>query len=79
MTVSFSDEDKQKVRTHVLNHFAKDMKVPGFRPGNIPMHIVERNIQPAYIEMAITEHLVNDAIQEVLNENKDIKFIGEPY
>ena len=79
ITVSFSDEDKQKVRTHVLNHFAKDMKVPGFRPGNIPMHIVERNIQPAYIEMAITEHLVNDAIQEVLNENKDIKFIGEPY
>jgi FKBP-type peptidyl-prolyl cis-trans isomerase (trigger factor) len=32
-----------------------------------------------YIEMAITEHLINDAIQDILKENKDIKFIGEPY
>jgi hypothetical protein len=29
--------------------------------------------------MAIVEHLVNDAIQEVLEENASIKFIGEPY
>ena len=60
-------------------HFAQDMKVPGFRPWKVPMHIVEQNVQPAYVEMAITEHLINDAIQEILKENKEIKFIGEPY
>jgi FKBP-type peptidyl-prolyl cis-trans isomerase (trigger factor) len=43
------------------------------------MHIVEKNIEPVYIDMTITEHLINDAIQEILKENKDIKFIGEPY
>jgi FKBP-type peptidyl-prolyl cis-trans isomerase (trigger factor) len=43
------------------------------------MHIVEQNVQPAYVEMAITEHLINEAIQEILKENKEIKFIGEPY
>ena len=79
VTVSFSDTDKEKVRGHVLNHFAKDMKVPGFRAWKVPMHIVEKNVQPAYLEMAITEHLVNDAIQDILTENKEIKFIGEPY
>jgi FKBP-type peptidyl-prolyl cis-trans isomerase (trigger factor) len=50
------------------------MKIPGFRAGKVPMHIVEKNIQPAYIEMAITEHLINNAIQEVLKENSEIKF-----
>jgi FKBP-type peptidyl-prolyl cis-trans isomerase (trigger factor) len=55
------------------------MKMPGFRAGKVPMHIVEKNIEPAYIDMAITEHLINDAIQEILKENKEIKFIGEPY
>lgn len=79
ISLSITDEDKARVRTHVLNHFAKDMKVPGFRVGKVPMHIVEQNIQPAYLEMAIVEHLVNDAIQEVLEENASIKFIGEPY
>ena len=79
ITVNFWDEDKSKVRGHVLEHFAKDMKIPGFRAWKIPTHIVEKNIQPMYIEMAITEHLINDAIQDILKENKDIKFIGEPY
>lgn len=79
ITVNFWDEDKSKVRGHVLEHFAKDMKIPGFRAWKIPTHIVEQNIQPMYVEMAITEHLINDAIQDILKENKDIKFIGEPY
>ena len=79
ITVSFWDEDKSKVRWHVLEHFAKDMKIPWFRAGKVPMHIVEKNIEPVYIDMTITENLINDAIQEILKENKDIKFIGEPY
>ena len=79
ITVNFWDEDKSKVRGHVLEHFAKDMKIPWFRAWKIPAHIVEQNIQPVYVEMAITEHLINEAIQEILNENKDIKFIWEPY
>ena len=79
ITVNFWDEDKSKVRWHVLEHFAKDMKIPWFRAGKVPMHIVEKNIEPVYIDMTITEHLINDAIQEILKENKDIKFIGEPH
>ena len=79
ITVNFWDEDKSKVRSHVLEHFAKDMKIPGFRAWKVPAHIVEQNIQPVYVEMAITEHLINDAIQDILKENQDIKFIGEPY
>ena len=67
------------MKNHVLEHFAKDMNIPGFRAGKVPLHMVESKVQPAYVQMAITEYLVNKGIQELLGENKDLKFIGEPY
>ncbi len=79
VTMSFTDAEKASVRTHVLEHFAKDMNVPGFRAGKVPLHMVEQKVQPEYIAMAITEHLINKGIQEILAENKELKFIGEPY
>ena len=79
VTFTFTDAEKAGVKNHVLEHFAKDMNIPGFRAGKVPLHMVESKVQPAYIQMAITEHLVNKGIQELLRENKDLKFIGEPY
>ena len=79
VTFTFTDAEKAGVKNHVLEHFAKDMNIPGFRAGKVPLHMVESKVQPAYVQMAITEHLVNKGIQELLGENKDLKFIGEPY
>ena len=79
VTFTFIDAEKAGVKNHVLEHFAKDMNIPGFRAGKVPLHMVESKVQPAYVQMAITEHLVNKGIQELLGENKDLKFIGEPY
>lgn len=79
VNLSFTDAEKAGVRTHVLEHFAKDMNVPGFRAGKVPLHMVEQKVQPEYIAMAITEHLVNKGIQQLLAEHQDLKFIGEPY
>ena len=79
VTFTFTDVEKAGVKNHVLEHFAKDMNIPGFRAGKVPLHMVESKVQPAYVQMAITEHLVNKGIQELLGENKDLKFIGEPY
>lgn len=79
VTFTFTDAEKAGVKNHVLEHFARDMNIPGFRAGKVPLHMVESKVQPAYVQMAITEHLVNKGIQELLGENKDLKFIGEPY
>ncbi len=59
----------------MLQHFAEDMKIPGFRPGNVPLHIVEQKVEPKYVEMAIVEDLVNHGLQEILGENPELKFI----
>ncbi len=77
--IIFTPEDQSKEKQHVLLTFQKDMEKPGYRKGHVPLDIVEKNVDPQYFEMAVTEHIINHALQHILAENSDIKFIGEPY
>jgi FKBP-type peptidyl-prolyl cis-trans isomerase (trigger factor) len=76
---TFTDAEKKKSRDEMIKHFGKDVKVPGFRAGNVPAHLVEEQINPEYIEMGMYEQLVNQGLQVLLTDKKDIKFVGEPY
>ncbi len=77
--IVFTNDDKSKEKDHVLLTFQRDMEKPGYRKGHVPLDIVEKNVDPQYFEMAVTEHIINHALQHILEENSDIKFIGEPY
>jgi len=48
---TFTDAEKKKSRDEMIKHFGKDIKVPGFRKGNVPAHLIEEQINPEYIEM----------------------------
>jgi len=77
--VIFTDEEQKKSRDEMIKHFGKDIKVPWFRKGNVPAHLVEEQINPEYIEMWMYEQLVNQWLQKILIDNKDIRFVWEPY
>ena len=77
--IIFTNDDKSKEKEHVLLTFQRDMEKPGYRKGHVPLDIVEKNVDPQYFEMAVTEHIINHALQHILEENADIRFIGEPY
>ena len=77
--IIFTNDDKSKEKEHVLLTFQKDMEKPWYRKWHVPLDIVEKNVDPQYFEMAVTEHIINHVLQHVLAENSDIKFIGEPY
>ena len=62
-----------------LQHFQKDITVPWFRKGEVPLAMVKEQVNPQYVTIAIYEELINKGIQEILMENKELKFIGEPY
>lgn len=52
--------DLEPVRRHVLNHFAARVKVPGFRAGKAPAHLIEKNVnQQAFLE-EFMEHALNE-------------------
>lgn len=77
--ITFTDAEKKKARDAMIKHFGKDVKVPGFRAGNVPAHLVEEQINPEYIEMGMYEQLVNQGLQTLLQEKKEIQFVWEPY
>jgi trigger factor len=79
LEITFTTEEASHEKGHVLKHFQADTEIKGFRKGQVPLDIVEKNVQPEYLKMSITEHIVNHGIQEMLEKNPEIKFIGEPY
>jgi len=72
-------EDSNKAKDKVLKDFQKDLNLPGFRKGFVPMHLVEENIKPEYLSMGIYEQLINFGLKEILDDNNTLRFIGEPY
>ncbi len=77
--ITYTDKEKESAKKDIIKHFGKDVKVPGFRKGNVPQHLVEEQVKPEYVEMWVAEQLVNQGLKDILSEKKDIKFIGEPY
>ena len=77
--IIFTTDDQSKEKEHVLITFQKDMEKPWYRKGHVPLDIVEKSVDPQYFEMAVTEHIINHALQHIISENSNIKFIWEPY
>lgn len=74
--------DQKELKTYkekTLKGFQKEMKEPGFRQGQVPLDMVEKKVNPAYVEMGILEEIVHTGTKKVIEENPDIKFIGNIY
>lgn len=68
-----------EMRQGALAIAQKDFSFQGFRQGHVPLSIVEKNIKPEYLQMAMYEEVMNKALQKVVKENENIQFIGQPY
>lgn len=63
----------------VLKKLWKDIEVPGFRKWNAPIWLIEKKLDPWYVNMWIYEEVVYNSLNKVLDENKEIKFIWQIY
>lgn len=79
ITLSVTAEDLAAHKNKALQSFQKEMKEPGFRDGHVPLDIVEKKVQPQYLEVAIYEEVIHAGTKVMLDENKEIKFIGNVY
>jgi len=69
------DKLKTKLEEFFVEYRAKAM-VPGFRPGKVPRHVLERRIG-GQLETSAAEELVEDAVREVLTDDT-FKPISQP-
>ena len=56
-----------------------EVKVQWFRPGHVPLHMVEKQIKPEYLQMAIVEEIINESIKIIIKDHANIQFIWQPY
>ncbi len=77
--IIFTQEEKDKAKSDIVKYLGKDVKIPWFRNGHAPSNLIEEKLNSEYVEMWIFEKLVNQWLQQVLEENSEMKFIWEPY
>ena len=70
---------KEEMQEGALKLAQRDFAFAGFRKGHVPLNIVAQNIKPEYMQMAMYEEVINKALQNVIKDNANIQFIGQPY
>lgn len=79
ITVDITKQDHDTLHQKTLQSLQWEVKIPGFRPWHVPLHMVEKQIQPQYLKMAFLEEAINASIKIILKEHADKQFIGQPY
>jgi trigger factor len=70
--------DLDPLREHILkDHFAKDIKVQGFRQGKAPLHLVEKNVDQSLFQQKFLDEALNNLYREALNK-EDLRATDQP-
>lgn len=77
--VTCTQADLDTYKQQALHYFQKDIDIKGFRKGHVPLTIVEENINPQYLLMAIYGEAVDRSLKQLIAEKPEYRLIGEPY
>jgi trigger factor len=69
-------EYDQKVKEY-YRRLGREVKVPGFRPGKIPIAILEKKFGPD-VKKEVLSNLVSDSLNNAITEN-DLRAVGQPH
>lgn len=79
ISITIDTAEYTKAEEKAVKHFQKEFELQWFRKGAVPLHLVKEKIRPEYLTIGVYEEVINTGLQEILTENPDIRFIGEPY
>lgn len=77
LLITGESEELAKIKRHVLSHFVRQVKVPGFRAGKAPLHLVEKHLDPSRLNDEFIEHTLNELFQRAVNGEK-LRPVGQP-
>jgi len=75
--ISASAEELAKIKNKVLKKLAPNVKVSGFRKGNVPMEMVEKNIDQQTLQSEFIDEAVNTLYIAALKEER-LRPVGQP-
>jgi trigger factor len=77
LRISADAGDLAPIHHHVLGHFAKQVKVPGFRVGHAPANVIEKHVDQKALLDEFMEHALNDLYRRAI-ESEKIRPVGQP-
>lgn len=77
LSFSLDPKELEIERGRAIEKLARNVKVPGFRPGKAPKHMVEERIDPSTAMQQALDVVLNKAYQEALKEH-DIVPVAQP-
>lgn len=77
MAVTLPWEEWQGEIEHATEGLSKQIKVPGFRSGKIPRHVIEQRVGKPAILLEAAEHVVSHSYAKALAQEK-VDAIGQP-
>src|SRR4051812_47792494 len=77
LLINADTADLVPIKNHVLGHFTKDVKVPGFRAGKAPIDLIEKNVNQNTFFNEFMEHAVNDLYRQAV-QAENIRPVGQP-
>lgn len=77
LSISADSADLQPIYRHVLGHFTKDLKIPGFRPGKAPAKLVEQHVDQKALADEFMEHAFNELYRRAVAQ-ENVRPMGQP-
>lgn len=75
--ITLAWDEWKKEMDHAAEHMAKDVKIPGFRPGKAPRDVLEKRYGKEALLMEAAEHAVSHSYARALEQEK-VDAIGQP-
>jgi trigger factor len=76
LSIEIPREELEREEAHVMEHLRQDLKVPGFRPGKVPVKYLEKNYKEAIHNDAV-RNLLPSVYEDALVQ-EGIVPVGEP-
>jgi len=67
----------ERIKAHVLRKHFSDVKVPGFRAGKAPAHLIEKSLNQQLFFDEFMEHALNELYRKAVDQEK-LRPIGQP-
>jgi len=77
LTITVSYEDYKKAEKQALEELSKEIKVDGFRSGNIPEDVIRKQVDEQTIQGVTLEKAIPPSYMQAVKEN-DVQVIAQP-
>jgi trigger factor len=77
LTLQADDAQLQKAKEQTLRALAKDMKLPGFRPGKAPLQLVEKSASSSILQTEFMDRAMNAMYGAALDQ-ENLRPVAQP-